>query len=316
MKVIVTGGTGMVGKSLKNINKFFNDNTKENDTYSFYYLSSSDCNLIDYDETFEVFSSIKPEIVVHLAANVGGLYKNLNNNIKMFHENLQMNLNVFEICKILNVKKLITVGSTCIFPDKTKYPITCDMMHNGKPHYSNYGYSFAKRMLDVLTDLYNQNTNMRCIYLIPSNLYGPFDNFNLNNSHVIPALIHKFYLSNKYDMEVIIKGTGKAKRQFLYVDDFTYVINKIIRNNYDFTKMIVSHPKEYSIKNTINIIKNISENKNKIIYLKYYGNGQIKKTACSKKFYKYFPNYKFYDLEEGLKNTYNWFSNNYENVRK
>ena len=312
MKILITGGSGMVGKSLKNhINYFFSSNQNK-----YYFLSSKLCNLLNYEESYKIFESIDPEIVIHLAADVGGLYKNLNNNIKMFQDNLQMNINVFKISNELNVKKLISIGSTCIFPDKTSYPLKETMLHRGIPHKSNYGYSFAKRMLDVMTTLYNTHSNMKCIYLIPCNLYGKFDNFNLENSHVIPALIHKFYLAKINNKPMYVKGSGKAKRQFLFVDDFCEVICRCIFNDIKYTTMIVCPNKEYTIKEVVNKISMHLNFKNEIIYIKKYSDGQLKKTSSNKILKKQFQDIKFTKFDIGIKDTIDWFIKNYKNIRK
>jgi GDP-L-fucose synthase len=312
MKILVTGGSGMVGSSLKEHIKYFYHKLQDN----FLFLSSSDYNLLNYDDVYILFNQYEPDIVIHLAANVGGLYKNLNDNINMFQDNLLMNMNIFKACYKFNIKKLITIGSTCIFPDKTSYPLKENMLHNGEPHSSNYGYSFAKRMLDVMTTLYNKNSSMDCIHLIPCNLYGKYDNFNLENSHVIPGLIHKFYLAKINNTDIKIKGSGIAKRQFLFVDDFCDIICKCIFNNIQQKSIIVCPTKEYSIKDIVNKISKIIDFKNKIIYQKNFSDGQIKKTACNDTLCKQFGDINFTSVNDGLNETIHWFLENYKNVRK
>lgn len=317
MKILITGSTGMVGKNLKeHIFTYYN---KIN--YEYLFLTSNSCNLLSYNETYNVFNKFKPDIVVHLAANVGGLYKNLNNNIQMFQDNLLMNMNVFKVCDEFNVKRLITIGSTCIFPDNISYPLKEEYLHKGKPHQSNYGYSFAKRMLDVMSELYNKHTSMECIHLIPCNLYGKYDNFNLEQSHVIPALIHKCYLAKINNQALYIKGTGKAKRQFLYVEDFCDIICKFMFNFYSKDKLnmtyIVAPNKEYKIKDIVNKIVKEFNFDNDIHYVSKYSDGQIKKTASNKNLMNLLNNkFKFIDIDKGLKKTIDWFIDEYKFVRK
>lgn len=312
MKILVTGGSGMVGRSLKEHIKYFYHNLQDN----FIFLSSKDCDLTDYNKLYKIIDKHQPDIVIHLAANVGGLYKNLKNNIGMFNQNLLMNLNIFDICHFCDVKKLITIGSTCIFPDKTSYPLKENMLHNGEPHSSNYGYSFAKRMLDVMTTLYNKNSSMDCIHLIPCNLYGKYDNFNLENSHVIPGLIHKFYLAKINNIDMKIKGTGIAKRQFLFVDDFCDIICKCIFNDINQKTIIVCPSKEYTIKDIVNKIKKCMDFKNNIIYQPQFSDGQLKKTASNDILKKVFGDIKFTSISDGLNETIHWFIDNYKFVRK
>merc|ERR1712224_845660 len=130
-------------------------------------------------------------MVIHLAAKVGGLFANMSQKVEFYRENTLMNDNIMECCRIHKVKKLVSCLSTCIFPDKTTYPIDETMVHNGAPHDSNIGYSYAKRMIDVLNRCYNEQYGCNFTSIVPTNIYGPNDNFNLKSSHVIPGLIHK-----------------------------------------------------------------------------------------------------------------------------
>ena len=139
LKVLITGGTGLVGSAINSIKEDYNG-------YTFMFMSSKNCDLTDYNASFNYFTNIEPDYVIHLAACVGGLFKNMNNKIDMFEKNMLINMNVLKICHIIKVKKLISCLSTCIFPDNTTYPINEKMLHDGPPHTSNDGYAYAKRM--------------------------------------------------------------------------------------------------------------------------------------------------------------------------
>jgi GDP-L-fucose synthase len=142
MKVLITGGSGLVGYAIKNI-------CNEYDTHGYIFMSSKDCNLLNYQETFDYFNKIQPDYVIHLAAKVGGLFKNMNFKVDMFTHNITINNNVLQVCHELGVKKVVSCLSTCIFPDDTTYPIDETMLHCGAPHHSNDAYAYAKRMLEV-----------------------------------------------------------------------------------------------------------------------------------------------------------------------
>ena len=135
--------------------------------------------------------------MIHLAANVGGLYLNMKYPVELYRDNILINNNVMELCKEFNVEKLISCLSTCIFPDKTTYPIDESMIHYGPPHPSNEGYAYTKRMIDVMNRSYNKEYGCKFTSIIPTNIYGHNDNFNLENGHVISSLIHKAYISKK-----------------------------------------------------------------------------------------------------------------------
>ena len=142
MKLLITGGTGLVGTGIKSIASEFPE-------LDISYMSSKDCNLLDYDQVLEYFWNEEPECIIHLAANVGGLYKNMNQKVEMFDDNIQMNLNVIKAAFSNDIKNLIGTLSTCIFPDNTTYPINETMLHDGAPHTSNDAYAYAKRMIKV-----------------------------------------------------------------------------------------------------------------------------------------------------------------------
>jgi GDP-L-fucose synthase len=198
--VLVTGGTGLVGKAIESV---VESNKEEFDSYSFVFVGSKDADLSDLSQTRSLFERLRPRYVIHLAALVGGLFKNLRNNLDFLRVNLAINDNVLKMCHEFEVNKCISCLSTCIFPDKTSYPIDESMIHLGPPHDSNFGYSYAKRMIDILNKGYdnyykynkdpNRLTDTIFTSIIPTNVFGPNDNFNLEDGHVIPGLIHKAY---------------------------------------------------------------------------------------------------------------------------
>jgi len=306
MRVIVTGGSGLVGKNLQEI------------CPNFIYLSSKDCDLLKYNETLNFFKKLKATHVIHLAAKVGGLYMNLEHNFEMLHDNLLINMNVMKVCKELNVKNFIGCLSTCIFPDNVKYPITEEQLHNGEPHKSNEGYAYGKRMLDVFCRQMNKldGYTYRCI--IPTNIYGKYDNFHLKHSHVIPGLIHKCYLAKKNGTPFKVMGTGKALRQFIYAGDLAMIVRHLV-HFYDGkeTNIIcsVSEEEEVSIKSIVEKIAEIMEYNN-IEYDTSYGDGQYKKTVSNEKIKSIMPSLVFRNIDYGLHKIIKWFCENYENIRK
>jgi len=306
MKVLVTGGTGLVGKNLQGM------------CPNFIYLSSKNCNLLNYEETKNVFESHKPTHVIHLAAKVGGLYMNLEHNFEMLHDNLLINMNVMRVCKDMKIKNFIGCLSTCIFPAKVKYPITEDQLHNGPPHPSNEGYSYGKRMLEPFCRQMNKldGYNYRCI--IPTNVYGKFDNFHLKHSHVIPGLIHKCYLAKKNGTPFKIMGTGKALRQFIYAEDLAYIIRHLVHFYDGEHKNIICSSDitdEVSIKHIVEKIAEIMKYDN-IVYDESFSDGQYKKTVDNKILKTIVPSIKFVDIDRGLTKTIKWFCENFETVRK
>lgn len=310
MKILVTGGSGLVGFSIKKLCDQVNN--------KFVFVSSKDYDLTDISQVDNMFKTILPDSVIHLGANVGGLYKNMNYNLEIFESNLIMNFNILKKSHQHNVQKVISCLSTCIFPNDTIYPIDENMIHNGKPHDSNYGYSYAKRMLEVQSRLYREKYKRDYICIIPTNIYGENDNYNLENSHVIPALIHKCYLAKRNKEKFIIKGSGKPLRQFIFSDDLAKIILEILFSKKKFKNIILSVDEndEISIGEVGRLIASKFDYINNIKFDLDYSDGQFKKTANNNLFKKYFTNFKFLNINQGLDITIKYFIENFDNIRK
>jgi GDP-L-fucose synthase len=310
MKILVTGGSGLVGKAIESISKGYN--------YEFIFLTSKDCNLIDYNETYNYFEKVKPDYVIHLAANVGGLFKNMNHKVDMLEDNLMINFNVLKCAHLVKVKKVISCLSTCIFPDKTTYPIDEKMLHNGAPHCSNDSYAYAKRIIEIHSKAYQEQYGDNFICVIPTNIYGAHDNYHLEDSHVIPGLIHKCYLAKKENKPFVVRGTGKPLRQFIYSEDLAKLIMWTLENYNDTESLILSvnEKDEVSIKDiAYEIAKNFDYEDN-LVFDSNFADGQFKKTADNSKLMNLIGNYEFTGIKDGIKKSVEWFVNNYDICRK
>lgn len=328
--VLVTGGSGLVGQAIKKI-------VYETNAYShlqFCFASSRSADLTDPIKTNQLFENLKPTYVIHLAARVGGLYKNMNEPVQMFQDNLDINSNVIKACSKHLVAHSVYCLSTCIFPDNIPYPINEDMLHMGPPHPSNEGYAYAKRMLEVQTRLYNgvQSSTewimkgglkgglMTCV--IPTNVYGEHDNFNLEDSHVIPGLIHKAYVASTQNEKFIVKGSGEPLRQFIYAEDLARLILYVLLKYKNRGKpLILSTPEEseISIKDVATIIaKNFGIDA--IEFDTSFSNGQYRKTASNQRLELALnatdTPFTFTPIEEGIGKTIKWFKHNYNTARK
>lgn len=310
MKVLVTGGSGLVAYGLQKIKESFH--------HEFIFLSSKDCDLTNYDETKKLFIVHKPEYVIHLAAFVGGLFKNMNYKVDMFEKNAMINYNVLKCCHDYKVKKVISCLSTCIFPDKTTYPINETMLHNGPPHSSNDAYAFAKRMLEIHSKAYQEQYNDNFICVIPTNIYGENDNYHLENAHVIPALIHKCYLAKKENKEFIVCGSGKPLRQFIYAQDLAELIMWTLEEYHEKESLILSvnEKEEISIREVATLIAREFNYEKRMRFDTSFPDGQFKKTADNSKLMKYIPTFEFTSMKNGLQKSIQWFCQNYESCRK
>lgn len=311
--IMVTGGRGLVGQAIAD---FAKENAKDNEEWVF--VSSKDADLSDAAATKALFDKVKPTHVIHLAAMVGGLFRNMKYNVEFFRVNTQINDNVLACAKEAGVKKCVSCLSTCIFPDKTSYPIDETMIHNGPPHASNEGYSTAKRNLDVLNRLYKAEYGCNFTSVVPTNIYGPHDNFNLQDGHVIPGLIHKCYMAKRDNTDFVVWGSGKPLRQFIFSRDLAELFVWTLRNYDDASPLILSvdESAEVSIGHVAQLIAEAMKFEGKVVFDTSKADGQFKKTASNAKLRNLLPDYKFTSIEDGVKEATEWFVANFDSARK
>ena len=229
-----------------------------------------------------------------------------------------MNDNVFEACREFGVKKLVSCLSTCIFPDKTTYPIDETMVHNGPPHPSNEGYAYAKRMIDVLNRSYERQYGLKYTSIIPTNIYGPHDNFNVEDGHVIPGLIHKCYKAQVAGEDFVVWGSGTPLRQFIHSHDLAALTVWTLRNYHSTEPIILSvdEEAEVPIGEVALAVAEAMGFTGKVVFDTSKADGQFKKTASNKKLRSFLPDYKFKTIKEGIAETVQWFKANFDSARK
>jgi len=316
-RILVTGGTGLVGKGIES---FIHSSQYQSKLQSeqWIFLSSKEGDLRKYEDTKAIFEKYKPTHVVHLAAMVGGLFKNMRLKLKFFDDNLDINRNILRCSHEFKVEKLVSCLSTCIFPDKTTYPIDETMVHNGPPHPSNEGYAYAKRMLDVQNRLYNEAYGCKFVSVIPTNIYGPHDNYNLEDSHVIPGLIHKCHIAKEKGTDFVVWGSGKPLRQFIYSEDLGALFVWVLHNYEQLEPVILSvgEEDEVSIGDVAKLVAESMNFKGKLIFDTTKADGQFKKTASNKKLMSLNPTFKFTPIKEAVQKSVDWFEKNYAEARK
>ncbi|XP_077391037.1 GDP-L-fucose synthase-like [Festucalex cinctus] len=317
MRVLVTGGSGLVGMAIQHV---VNEERRADhqDEEEWIFLSSKDANLTSMKETQDVFRKHRPTHVIHLAAMVGGLFKNLKHNLDFWRNNIHINDNVLQAAHEVGVVKVVSCLSTCIFPDKTTYPIDETMIHNGPPHESNFGYAYAKRMLDVHNRAYFQQ-HARCYTaVIPTNVFGPHDNFSIEDGHVLPGLIHKTYIAKKEGKQLVVWGSGAPKRQFIYSLDLARLFIWVLREYPEVNPIILSvgEEDEVSIKEAADAVVQALHFKGQVLFDKSKSDGQFKKTASNAKLRGYLPDFRFTPFEQALKETCDWFVAHYDAARK
>jgi GDP-L-fucose synthase len=227
--------------------------------------------------------------------------------------------NVFEACRAHGVTKLVSFLSTCIFPDATAYPIDETMLHAGAPHASNEAYAYAKRMIDVLNRAYTRQYP-GCVYtaLIPTNIYGPHDNFSIEDGHVVPGLIHKCHLAQASGGDFVVWGSGAPLRQFVHAADLAALTAWALRSYSDAAPLILSVDPgdEVSIGDVARMVARGMGFEGRVVFDAARADGQFKKTASNAKLRALLPGYQFKGMEQGIAETCAWFKAHYDTCRK
>jgi len=317
--VLVTGGTGLVGKALQYVieNEPVGSRFGKKEGEKWVFLGSKDGNLKDFASTKAIYDKYHPTHVIHLAAIVGGLFSNMKANSTFLRENILINDNVLENAHQHKVEKVVSCLSTCVFPDKVEYPLTEDKVHLGPPHPSNFGYSFAKRLVDVQNHAYQVQFGDNFTSVIPTNIFGEWDNYDLEESHVIPGLVHKCYLAKKNGTPFVVSGTGKPLRQFIYSRDLAKLMIWTLRE-YDETEPIILSPAEddeVSIKQVADAIVKAVGFEGDYKFDTTKADGQFRKPATNAKLMKLMGGFKFTPFEEALQQSTDWFIENYSKAR-
>ncbi len=303
-RILVTGGTGMVGSALREV------------LPEAIYLSSKDGDLRDQKITNDIFEKLQPEIVIHLAGKVGGVKANLTYLGDFFYDNIMINTNVLEACKRFKVEKALSMLSTCVYPDDTTYPLMEEQIHNGMPHHTNYAYACAKRMLDIQSRAYRDQYGSNFITVIPNNLFGINDNFDLDNSHVLPAIIRKIYEGKRFNKDVVLWGDGTPLREFTYSCDMAKIILFLMKEYDDREPINVGNTKEYSIKEVAEIIASIYDYKEPIIWDTLKPPGQFRKPSSNEKLLELgWSSDNYTDIHISLKKVCDWFAKEYKHTR-
>lgn len=278
-------------------------------------IGSKDCDLTNWTAVNAFFEKHKPKEVIHCAAKVGGIWGNMHYKGDFFRENILMNTYIIEAARLHGVERLVAFLSTCVFPDKVEYPLSENKIHLGPPHTSNDAYAYAKRMTDVQIRAYREQYGLNYVSVIPTNIYGKNDLFDLENGHVVPSLIHRCFLAREQGKDLEVWGTGTPLREFIYAEDVAKLSEWALEHYNEAEPIIFSTSEETSIKNLVEMVAELLRFKGKIIWLSDKPDGQFRKPSDNSKLRKYLPDFQYTPLYEGLKKTIEWFEGNYPNVR-
>ena len=305
MRVLVTGGTGMVGSAFKDSSR-----------HQFIKVSSREFNLTNFTDSLNMLSKYRPDSVIHLAAKVGGVKGNTEFVGDFFRENILINTNVLEACRWYKIPKVVSLLSTCIYPDNATYPLTEDQIHSGEPHTSNFGYAYAKRMLHVQSMAYRKQYGCNFVCAVPNNLFGKNDNFDLENGHVIPSVIRKVHEAKvNGEKSVTFWGDGSALREFTYNEDIADSLIFLMENYDGEAPVNIGNTNEISIRDLVDEIVGIFDYTGDVIWDTSKPSGQHRKPSDNSFLKSLGHNIKHTDIRDALADTCAWFSKNYPRVR-
>ena len=309
-RIVVTGGAGFLGLCV--VGKL-----RSQGYHNIYIPRSKDYDLVQLLAVKKLYADVKPEIVIHLAAKVGGIGANLRNPGTFFYDNLMMGVQLMEAGRQAGVEKFVAVGTICSYPKFTPVPFKEVDLWNGYPEETNAPYGLAKKMLLVQSQAYRQQYGFNSIFLLPVNLYGPGDNFDPESSHVIPALIKKcFDAIREGRNEVVVWGTGKPSREFLYVDDAAEGII-LAMEKYDRSYPVnLGAGFEICIERLIRIIAELTGFKGDITWDKSKPDGQPRRCLDTSKAFKDFGFKAKTTFADGLKKTIEWYKTHMDAIDK
>lgn len=300
-RITITGGRGFLGKHLI---KAFQDR-------GYQKISVADLpeyNLVDLKDVKKLYAETKPDVVVHLAAKVGGIGFNRENPGSLFYENIMMGVQLIHEGYLHNIDKFVALGTICAYPKFTPVPFKEDDIWNGYPEETNAPYGLAKKMMLVQSQAYRQQYGFNSIFLLPVNLYGPGDNFDPNSSHVIPALIKKCVdARNKGEKTIEVWGTGQATREFFYVEDAARAIVEATEKYNKSEPVNIGAGFEISIKDLAELIVELTGYPGKIVWNPNQPDGQPRRMLDTTRATEEFEFRAKTDFRSGLTKTIAWY---------
>lgn len=304
-KVLVTGASGVLGNGVRAV-------ASEYPEYKFVFLTSSDCDLRDQMATQALFQEHEPYGVLHLAAVSGGIGLSMRHPASLLRDNTLITLSIMEAARICEVQKLVMTLTTGMYPENAPLPLNEDNMHDGWPHPSNYGSSFAKRLIDPAIRAYREEYNLAVVGLIPSGIFGPHDNFNFEDAPMLPALIRRFYENRDGKTPLIVWGDGTPLREYTFSQDLARIFIWALKN-YDAPQCLnVGTVEEHSIREIALMVADcLHIDPTRIVFDTTKPQGIYRKNVDNSRFLA-LEGFQYTPFIEGLRRTVEWFAAAYE----
>lgn len=307
MRVLVTGKNGLVGKALQHCVHLRN--------HKFLFVGREEADLTKEHEVESLFKFYKPHYVIHAAAKVGGIGGNINEPAQMFTQNVLMNTFVVDKAWKYEVKKLLAFSSVCVFPDGIPV-LREDLMQQGEPYHTQFAYGSAKRAIDAQIRAYKkQYGDRQFASVIPCNIFGEDDYYNLQNGHVIPSLIHKIQVAKKENKPFVVWGDGSAKREFIYSRDLAEIVIRLLDLKKIPERVIVSNPQQISIREVVEILVKMSNFNGEVVWDTTKPNGQNARPCDTTLLNSLLNDIEYTHFEVALHRAYHWFVNNQDKAR-
>ncbi|HEY0350130.1 MAG TPA: GDP-L-fucose synthase [Pyrinomonadaceae bacterium] len=303
-RIAVTGGAGFLGR-------FVVEKLKAHTDVEVFVPRRSEYDLVEKADVVRLLEESRPDLLIHLAAVVGGIGHNKKNPGRFFYENLMMGTQLIEQSRLRGVQKFVAVGTVCAYPKFTPVPFKEDDLWNGYPEETNAPYGLAKKMMLVQSQAYREQYGFNSIFLLPANLYGPGDNFDLETSHVIPALIRKCVEARRCGAEFIeVWGSGKPSREFLYVEDCADGIVKAAELYNESDPINLGNGREVVIRDLVELIARLARFEGEIRWQSDKPDGQPRRQLDTSRAFAQFGFRAQTPMEAGLKKTIDWYEKN------
>ena len=308
-KILVTGGTALVGRAIKSLQHNYSKS-------EFVFIGSKDCNLTNREWTFEYLHNCNPDAIIHLAALSGSISLSSKHPATMLRDNVLMNLYILEAARIFGVKKIVMTLTSGMYPTDAPIPIKEEYIHDGSPHETNYGSSFAKRLIEPSIRAYRSEYGLNVIGLVPNGMFGEGDNFNYEDAPLVPALIRRFYECRQGDAKINIRGDGTPLREYTYSADIAKIFMWCLDNYDDAQILNIGSTEEHAIREIAYMIADaLSIDKRRIDFDAPQSEGIFRKSTDNTKFAR-LSNFEYTPFKGGLEKTVKWFCDTYERSPK
>jgi GDP-L-fucose synthase len=308
-RILITGSAGLVGSAIKRQAAKFPE-------FEYIFLTRKDGDLTDLKVVECLISSYTPDYVIHAAAKVGGIGGNMAGQADYFIQNIRSNSNVIDCCHRYGVQKLLAFSSVCVFPDNLQI-LQEDRMHDGPPFQGNFAYAHSKRMVDVhIQALRDQHGVKNYCSIIPSNIIGTHDLYNLKHGHVLPCLIHKIYMAKRDGIDLQVWGDGKSLREFILSDDIALILLGLLAREDEIPdRLTIAGEQQNSIREIVEFLVEAADFKGGVIYDTSKPNGQRARLSDLTRFHSLFPYFRQTPTRDAIALSYKWFEENYPLVR-